>query len=44
MRRFGKSPYKIMHYMHYLHSGKGEPDHNAQSANNARIFFTIKNI
>lgn len=44
MRRFGKSLYRIMHYLHYLHYGKVNQGHNAQSANNARIFFTIKNI
>ncbi len=44
MKRFGKSPYRIMHYLHYLHYGKENQGHNAQSANSARIFFTIKNI
>ena len=42
MRRFGKSLYRIMHYLHYLHYEKEKPARNAQSANNARIFFTIK--
>ena len=44
MKRYGKSLYVIMHYLHYLHFEKGKPVHNAQSANSAGIFFTIKNI
>ena len=44
MKRYGKSLYIIMHYLHYLHYEKGKPARNAQSANNARIFYTIKNI
>jgi hypothetical protein len=44
MKRYGKSLYGIVHYLHYLHFGRQNPGHNAQSANNARIFFTIKNI
>ena len=44
MKRYGKSLYITMHYLHYLHYEKGEPVRNAQSANSAGIFFTIKNI
>ncbi len=44
MKRFGKSLYIIMHYLHYLHYRGEKQDHNAQSANNAGIFYTIKNI
>jgi hypothetical protein len=44
MKRYGKSPYIIVHYTHYLHYGRENPGHNAQSANNASIFFIIKNI
>jgi hypothetical protein len=44
MKRYGKSLYRIVHYLHYLHYGKQNGAHNAQSANNARIFFIIKNI
>lgn len=44
MKRFGKSLYIIMHYLHYLHYGERNLGHNAQSANNARIFYTIKKI
>jgi hypothetical protein len=44
MRKFGKSAYKIVHYLHYLHFGWQNGGHSAQSANSARIFYTIKNI
>lgn len=44
MKRYGKSLYIIVHYLHYLHFEKGKSVRNAQSANSARIFFTIKNI
>ena len=44
MKRFGKSLYIIMHYLHYLHYREGNQGYNAQSANNARIFYTIKKI
>jgi hypothetical protein len=44
MKRFGKSPFRIVHYLHYLHCGKRNQGHNAQSANSARIFYTFKNI
>ncbi len=44
MKKFGNSAYIIVHYLHYLHYGKKNQRHNAQSANNARIFYTIKNI
>ena len=42
MRKFGKSPYRIVHYLHYLHYWKVNRGHDAQSANNASIFYTKK--
>jgi len=44
MKRYGKSLYRIVHDLHYLHFGRQNRGHNAQSANNARIFIIIKNI
>jgi hypothetical protein len=44
MKRFGKSHYRIVRYLHYLHYGWQNGGHSAQSAHNARIFYTLKNI